>query len=244
MSASHPGQTFLTWTSSAEASPVKTYRSLGRVLVLPGLDLVSGTNTRASFAKYDHESSSWKTYQRSLFGGSESFLGIWPKQGMIRNGCAFALVTSAHLIAESGSSLWPTPQSFDANECNRSPEALARAKTVGGCSNLRESPALWPTPTAEQSQNRTSIRSDPDSKHHDGITLLDQIKIWEEDPRLLNPAWVEHLMGFPPGWTDIPPSMAESSRKRGPRDLAKRSTPGKPRARRKAPPIEPPDSKP
>ena len=33
---------------------------------------------------------------------------------------------------------WATPQTFDANNINRSPKALARAKTIGGCSNLRE----------------------------------------------------------------------------------------------------------
>lgn len=33
---------------------------------------------------------------------------------------------------------WPTPQSFDATDLQRSPEALKRAKQKGGCANLRE----------------------------------------------------------------------------------------------------------
>lgn len=57
---------------------------------------------------------------------------------------------------------WATPQAFDANQINCSPEALERAKEVGGCSNLRE-----------------------------------------QVSGALNPDWVETLMGYPSGWTDI-----------------------------------------
>jgi hypothetical protein len=41
--------------------------------------------------------------------------------------------------------------------------------------------ANWPTPTRLDSTsmaNRTAGRSDPDSKHHDGVTLTDAIRMW------------------------------------------------------------------
>ena len=70
-------------------------------------------------------------------------------------------------MARSGN--WATPQAFDATGLQRSPEALARARRVGGCKNLREEVAVA--------------------------------------GRMLNPRWVEALMGFPVGWTspDGPP---------------------------------------
>lgn len=42
--------------------------------------------------------------------------------------------------------------------------------------------SLWPTASAMDSRgsrNRTSGRSKPESKHHDGVTLCDAIAMWE-----------------------------------------------------------------
>jgi hypothetical protein len=46
----------------------------------------------------------------------------------------------AHLIRESGSTSWATPQTFDSNNIVRTPEKLAqtRAEKNAGCMNLRE----------------------------------------------------------------------------------------------------------
>ena len=65
----------------------------------------------------------------------------------------------------------------------------------------------WPTPTVGDSvgaRNRTSGRSSPNSKHHDGVTLCDAITPGKSGS--LNPTWVEWLMGYPTGWTDLEPS--------------------------------------
>jgi hypothetical protein len=45
----------------------------------------------------------------------------------------------------------------------------------------QEAVANWPTPTrldSTSTANRTAGRSDPDSKHHDGVTLVDAIRMW------------------------------------------------------------------
>jgi hypothetical protein len=60
-----------------------------------------------------------------------------------------------------------------------------------------------PTPTAgdaKSARNATAGRRDPDSKHHAGTTLSD---VAYQAGGSLNPTWVEWLMGFPTGWTDL-----------------------------------------
>lgn len=86
-----------------------------------------------------------------------------------------------------------------------------------------------PTPTATDAiggRNRTANRSNPDSKHHDGVTTLTDavwgafpwgpyagaIERWEamtrpaphpvDDKGRLDPPFVEWMMGFPAGWTE------------------------------------------
>jgi hypothetical protein len=154
--------------------------------------------------------------------------------------------------------LWPTPQSFDANDCVRSPEALERAKEIGGCANLREHPALrvpevaaqnWPTPTsrdwkdgANPSDNAPSNCALGRAEPRDPMTSRKN-----GEAGALSASWVETLMGFPPGWTDIPPGWKPPkppkptpSPRTGPRAPAKPNTPGSPRAprakRKTAPP--------
>lgn len=110
------------------------------------------------------------------------------------------------------SRFWPTPVSFDATGTERSPEALAIAKTKGGCANLREVV----------------------SSHPDQPTTKPGASCWCGDPgcdrpshkRRLNPYFVEALMGFRPGWTSrtvrtgSAPSETPSARSRERRPLS------------------------
>jgi hypothetical protein len=41
--------------------------------------------------------------------------------------------------------------------------------------------------------------------------LEEAVALRTEEPGRLNPAWVEWLMGFPIGWTDLGPSETPSS---------------------------------
>ena len=72
-----------------------------------------GEKWQGSFAKYDHDTHSWRTHQCSLFGGLEEFSGTWPRSGMMRDGACWELTALAHHTSgiESGSGQsWPTPR--------------------------------------------------------------------------------------------------------------------------------------
>ena len=73
--------------------------------------------------------------------------------------------------------------------------------------------SLWPTPTAGDAKSSGS-RNLPGSKAHAGMSLTDAVQTGNcTTPRTrgaaggqLNPTWVEWLMWFPLGWTDLEPS--------------------------------------
>lgn len=126
------------------------------------------------------------------------------------------------------SSQWPTPATRDHKGAN-GPEHLQNGT---GRLHLDQLPNFvahcWPTPAVTDSngaRNRTSGRSNPDSKHHDGVTLNDAIILYSRpvpaispdgapssiERRTLNPRFVSWLMGWPHGWTNSACSATELS---------------------------------
>jgi hypothetical protein len=69
-----------------------------------------GPTWRASLAKYDRVSSTWKTVQLSLLGDSELSSVIWPTSGMTANGQCWELPTLAATTKGTGSGSVPTPR--------------------------------------------------------------------------------------------------------------------------------------
>lgn len=103
-------QTELGLTLFAAASRAKTFRSPN---ITPSDSMVSeadcGFTTPGSFASFDRDSCSWKTFQVSLDGALVEFSETWPRSGMMRNGTAFQLPTLAPRMVETEYGLLPTP---------------------------------------------------------------------------------------------------------------------------------------
>lgn len=124
------GETLL--ASFLEDSHARTSAPLAKAQESKVSVLDSGRSSLASFAKYNQATSGWRTAHSSLLADSESFSGIWPKWGSMRNGecweaSALAFPMSAR---ECGFSL-PTPSGVNGGRNH----TMGRIDEWGGSSN-------------------------------------------------------------------------------------------------------------
>ena len=99
-----------TLMSSLAGSPARTSAKPEPAPESAANDLASGERWPASFARWDRDSSRWKTPQISLIEGWEPSLEIWPYSGSMRSGACCPHVPLVRHIHESDCSYWPTPR--------------------------------------------------------------------------------------------------------------------------------------
>ena len=201
-----------------------------------------GVKWRASLAKYDHDSRSWKTAQHSLIEDSDECSVIWPRSGMTVNGECWELPMLVRRTKETDCGLWRTPTVGMLNaDRAKDPEYTARKEEKGQTITLADqvkNQRLWPTPTVCGNYNRNGASSTSGdglatavsqrmyptatataykgwSQNHNRADTNDRLDYTIEreayshgqqtPPMRLNPDWVEWLMGWPIGWTDLKP---------------------------------------
>lgn len=187
------------WISSLRGSRVSPSR-LRVPVAAPMIRVISGPRSPRSFASFDPLSCSWRTCQDSSKSDSAKCSPTWPSSASIVNGRAYERAKSARLIVESGSSFWRTPTTFPTGGAMSGRERLAQ----GHAMTLQDQVADWPTPRAEDAESCGNHKGAIDSltgacRTHgppDPSTKAD-------GPMVLNPRFVEALMGFPIGWTDF-----------------------------------------
>lgn len=102
-----------------EGSPAPTSATAGTRPESPGNAPDSGERWPASLARYDRASSSWKTSQRCLIEGWETFSATWPRSGLMRDGTCWELPTLGGRNRENECGLWPTLKASDAAQYSR-----------------------------------------------------------------------------------------------------------------------------
>lgn len=142
--------------------------------------------------KYDLNTCSWKTHQCLFPEDLPESLVTLPKWGMTRNGHVFQHPTLERPISVIESGLLPTPVASDWKR-NGSPADLTRkSPTLGAIVQM------YPTPKASDGNKRGKV-----GPHHQN-GLAGAVKSGHGGG-VLNPNWVEWLMGWPIGWTDLKP---------------------------------------
>jgi hypothetical protein len=126
--------------------------------------------------------------------------------------------TMPNLATQVSQRLWPTPRSCSAmaaeNIQNRANDKFPNLESV-------VARTIWPTPTANEDAAGTPAgKMQGMLGNHPDIRGTTQEE-WSRGS--LNPTWVEWLMGFPIGHTDLKPSEMPSSRKSS-RKSAKQSS--------------------
>lgn len=189
------GEELLTWFRAG--FPAKTSPQPEKAPALTESAAVCGEKWRASFARYDRALCSWKTPQYSILGGLDEFSETWPKWGLMRNGECWERQTLERRTLEKEFGSWPTPRANDAekrgdfdinNPRNGLPAAVKR----------------WPTPTASASKGSSPASLTRKSGADRSRDRLDHA-VMASDGGQLNPPWVEWLMGWPIGWTELRP---------------------------------------
>jgi len=187
-------------TSSQAATPANRSRKQANAKARKTQD-TSGHGYEKPLANYDPTTQSWKMCQVISLWEEPKSLERLPKSGMTQNGVLYQQPDWVPIISEKESSLWPTPRANTAMAATITAKSVWNAKrfpnleTVVGRRSVWEAqgkiPAMWPTPSA----NEHKYRLKGSSQASKNLNALHGGK--------LNPTWVEWLMGFPTGWTDL-----------------------------------------
>jgi len=201
--------------------PARTLAQQEKAQGLTENDQECGITWRGWLAKFDQDTFSWKTAQCSLLEDLNESLQTLPQWGMTVGGELYLLPTLVQTTNENEFGLWLTPSTVDIS--TRSAESMEKRleyrKKIGrngvGAGCLSEqvewsgkgvpigyiTKETWPTPTAHMAKETNApseaLRNEPSMASRVGGKL--------------NPTWVEWLMGWPLGWTDLKPLEMDKS---------------------------------
>ena len=212
-------QTELESMSSPEASHAKTSQLVERKQALRESAVDYGQSAPDFLGSFDLDTPSLKTLQTCLLEtgeiGLSEFSGTFPRSGMMRSGTVYQLPNLARTITEIASGLsathdqsfyWRTPDIGGGG----TPKAILEGKTHRDSGQpiqirLADQVKLWPTPCAHEARLGYQRRDTGKKGTQKSLTTLviDSQGGREQTVGSLNPTWVEWLMGFPLGHTDL-----------------------------------------
>lgn len=190
-------------TSCQEDSPARTSAPPAKAPESTARNPDSGERWRASFARFDRVTCSWRTVQCYLFEDSEQCSVIWPRSGMTVGGHAYPLPTVGRRTSGTESGFLPTPTKTDAN--GRTYHYGRGRKENATCSLLGVA-KLLPTPAATDWKGQYTW--DTVRKR---MAMTRGVRLPEELVRVAgkaitpNPDFWDWMMGWPIGSSALQP---------------------------------------
>ena len=210
-------------TSCAADFRAKTSVAPATELELPERNHRSGSRCCGSFARFDRVTFSWKT-PTDLFGEDSTLCSAgWPRAGTMRNGACFPQAALAPRIFVTGAG-------FSVGTPTTRNKKFSKRFGDGRTPGVSEFVTMFPTPTVNGNNNRKGLsKSSGDglatfvkrswttpsaSDAGRGGTITENMtgrSLRQEVGGTLNPDWVEWLMGWPVGWTDVSQNCNENA---------------------------------
>jgi hypothetical protein len=226
------GPTLLDLMSYVEDTPANPSASPVRVKAKKTRG-TSGHGYDTPLAFYDPVTQSLKMYEATCPLAALPSLEKLPPSGIAQNGVLFLRPLWEPITDATGSSLlhtptakmnqmapsmksgwWPTARANRSMSDNLGP---IRQRILNGKqykSRLEEAVALWPTPRAGSMYGGSGSAQIIEQRYSEGtISEEERRSMRAGNGGKLNPTWVEWLMGFPTGWTDLEDSETPSSHK-------------------------------
>ena len=104
--------------------------------------------------------------------------------------------------------MWPTPRSCSAMAATITPESSWNEKRKLNLETV-VGQRMWPTPKTQDSRHALNRHNNPNDSHWK--SNLGEVVSAQVNGGHLNPTWVEWLMGWPLGWTDLKPLVMDKS---------------------------------
>jgi hypothetical protein len=212
------GEAVLTWFLAG--FPAKTSAQPEKEQALTELEADCGKKWRGLLVKWDQDMFSSKTVLCSEQEDSTLFSKTLPKWGMMLDGECWEQSMPVRLTKETESGLWGATKSRNGEMRSRKllDDAEIRTKHNLVLSHKWPTPRarkmrkLWPTPGANEDSYRLGGNSQQ-SKSLGSIARREALAESPESGGQLNPPWVEWLMGWPLGWTDLKPLETDKSQR-------------------------------
>ena len=177
------------------AQPVKE-------LELTEKEVGCGRTWQGLLARYDPNTHSLRTVQCCLFEDLNQSLQTWPRWGSMRNGECFQQPMLVQTMKENEFGLSekiPNNLDFFHTPCTTGIDGGSNSRKA-----LKKRMEIWPTPVArdyKDTGSKEALTRQKNARQSPGVALL----VGAENGGSLNPMWVEWLMGWSLGWTELKP---------------------------------------